>query len=229
MSSISTYDEPSSSYRSAGKLALDLSNARAIENLLHEVFASIQQPADRTEFALTHTAPTIAASLEENLTILTDLEEQLPEVGTQIRDIRRVYDRGREKAQQLMTSLEWLNTPVSLRLRAIIFTPNAPVGKRWKVLVRTIFAMVLCACLWIAWITIYGAVRAHRQRLMWVSPIPRTHSPASHLISLTSLLALYASMTPFLALGTSVVFPDFDTTSSCFALPHIIPPLLPLQ
>ncbi len=34
-----------------------------------------------------------------------------------------------------MTSLEWLNTPVSQRLRAIIFTPNAPVSKRWKALV----------------------------------------------------------------------------------------------
>ncbi len=34
-----------------------------------------------------------------------------------------------------MASLEWLNTPVSQRLRTIIFTPNAPVSKRWKVLV----------------------------------------------------------------------------------------------
>ena len=37
-----------------------------------------------------------------------------------------------------MASLEWLNTPVSLRLRTIIFTPNAPVGKRWKVLVVSV-------------------------------------------------------------------------------------------
>ena len=34
-----------------------------------------------------------------------------------------------------MASLEWLNTPVSQRLRTIIFTEQAPVSKRWKVLV----------------------------------------------------------------------------------------------
>ena len=43
------------------------------------------------------------------------------------------------QAQQLMASLEWLNTPVSLRLRTVIFTPNAPVSKRWKVLVVSVF------------------------------------------------------------------------------------------
>ncbi|RPD64241.1 hypothetical protein L226DRAFT_611821 [Lentinus tigrinus ALCF2SS1-7] len=150
-----------------GKLALDLSNSRAIENLLHEVFTGIQQTRDRTEFFLTDTVPHVRDSLDDDLAVLLELEEQLPEVGSQIRDIRKVYDRGREKAQQLMASLEWLNTPVSQRLRAIIFTPNAPVGKRWKVLVRTVFALVLCACIWIAWITLRGAVRAHRQRLVW--------------------------------------------------------------
>ncbi|RDX48217.1 hypothetical protein K466DRAFT_532661 [Polyporus arcularius HHB13444] len=150
-----------------GKLALDLSNSRAIENLLHEVFTGIQQTRDRTEFSLKNTVPHVRDTLDEDLTVLIELEEQLPEVGSQIRDIRKVYDRGREKAQQLMTSLEWLNTPVSQRLRAIIFTPNAPVSKRWKALVRTIFALVLCACIWIAYITLRGAVRAHRQRLVW--------------------------------------------------------------
>ena len=44
------------------------------------------------------------------------------------------------QAQELMASLEWLNTPVSLRLRTIIFTPNAPVGKKWKVLVVSVSA-----------------------------------------------------------------------------------------
>ena len=38
------------------------------------------------------------------------------------------------QAQELVESLEWLNTPVPLRLRTIIFTSNAPVSARWKVL-----------------------------------------------------------------------------------------------
>ncbi|KAI0708848.1 hypothetical protein C8T65DRAFT_727508 [Cerioporus squamosus] len=150
-----------------GKLALDLSNSRAIENLLHEAFTGIQQTRDRTEFSLKDTVPHVRDTLDEDLAVLVELEEQLPEVGSQIRDIRKVYDRGREKAQELMASLEWLNTPVSQRLRTIIFTPNAPVSKRWKALVRTVFALVLCACIWIAYITLRGAVRAHRQRLVW--------------------------------------------------------------
>ncbi|KAI1793542.1 hypothetical protein LXA43DRAFT_220516 [Ganoderma leucocontextum] len=169
------------------KLALDLSNSRAIENLLQEAFTGIevippsfsstprgsltlvfsQHTRDRTLFSLSHTVPHTADSLEEDLAVLVELEEQLPEVDHQLRGIRKVYDRGRDKAQQLMASLEWLNTPVSQRLRTIIFTPHAPVSKRWKVLVRTVFALVFCACMWIAWITLRGAVRAHRQRLVW--------------------------------------------------------------
>ena len=41
--------------------------------------------------------PTITKSLEDDLDQLLDLEDQLPEIGSQIRDIRRVYDHGREK------------------------------------------------------------------------------------------------------------------------------------
>ena len=109
---------------------------------------------------MTETVPTIANSLEEDLAVLLELEEQLPEVGSQIRDIRKVYDRGRDKAshhlphtpsrtltryrnaqaKEFMSSLEWLNTPVSLRLRTIIFTPNAPVSKKWKILVVSVSA-----------------------------------------------------------------------------------------
>ncbi|CDO75238.1 hypothetical protein BN946_scf185036.g2 [Trametes cinnabarina] len=117
------------------KLTLELSNSRAIENLLHEMSHSIRQTSERAHFASSTTVPHIESSLEEDLAILNELEEQLPEVGSQIRDIRHVYDRGREKARDLMASLEWLNTPISQRLRAIIFTPNAPVSKKWKVAV----------------------------------------------------------------------------------------------
>ncbi|OSD02940.1 hypothetical protein PYCCODRAFT_1388999 [Trametes coccinea BRFM310] len=149
------------------KLTLELSNSRAIENLLHEMFNSIRQTSERAHFASNTTVPHIESSLEEDLVVLNELEEQLPEVGSQIRDIRAVYDRGRDKARDLMASLEWLNTPISQRLRAIIFTPNAPVSKKWKFAVRALFTLVFCMCMWIAWITLRGAVRAHRQRLMW--------------------------------------------------------------
>lgn len=32
---------------------------------------------------------------------------------------------------------------------------------------RLLFALIFVACMWIAWITLRGAVRAHRQRLVW--------------------------------------------------------------
>ncbi|KAJ8489204.1 hypothetical protein ONZ51_g3054 [Trametes cubensis] len=149
------------------KLALDLSNSRAIENLLQDVVTSIHHTSERARFASRNTVPDIETHLDQDLVVLAELEEQLPEVGSQIRDIRNVYDRGRDKARDLMASLEWLNTPVSQRLRTIIFTSNAPVSKKWKVAVRTVFALIFCACMWIAWITLRGAVRAHRQRLVW--------------------------------------------------------------
>ena len=96
--------------------------------------------------------------------MLQELGEQLPEVGLQVRLIREVYDRGRGKvrpiqraqshgprliesyfgatqAQELVKSLEWLNTPVPHRLRKIIFTPDAPVSGRWKAsIVRRLFS-----------------------------------------------------------------------------------------
>ncbi|KAI0644214.1 hypothetical protein C8Q79DRAFT_974734 [Trametes meyenii] len=149
------------------KLALDLSNSRAIENLLQEVFTGIHQTTERAHFASSNTVPHIDHSLQEDISLLADLEESLPDIGSQVRDIRNVYDRGRDKARDLMSSLEWLNTPLSQRLRTIIFTPNAPVSKKWKIAVRSLFALVFCACMWIAWITLRGAVRAHRQRLVW--------------------------------------------------------------
>ncbi|KAI0820325.1 hypothetical protein BC628DRAFT_1330500, partial [Trametes gibbosa] len=149
------------------KLSLDLSNSRAIENLLQEVFTSVQHTGERAQFAAINTVPRVDHTLDEDLALLEELEEQLPEVGYQIRDIRKVYDSGRDRARDLMSSLEWLNTPISQKLRTIIFTSNAPVSHRWKVAQRSIFALVFCACMWIAWITLRGAVRAHRQRLVW--------------------------------------------------------------
>lgn len=118
--------------------------------------------------------PYISHALDEDLIALQELGTQLPEVGRQVRHIRTVYDRGRDKvspclacacaqsheirtnsltvalcnccfqrwqAQELVASLEWLNTPVPHRLRKIIFTPDAPVSGRWKAfIVRRLFS-----------------------------------------------------------------------------------------
>lgn len=149
------------------KMSLDLSNARAIDNLLSEVFAGLRQGKGRADIALRSTIPQITRSLQQDLSALEELEEHLPEVGRQVRDIRNVYDSGRNKAHDLIRSLNWLNTPISLRLRTIIFTSNAPVSNKLRVLVRTLFALVFLVCAWIAWITLFGAIRAHRQRLVW--------------------------------------------------------------
>ena len=41
--------------------------------------------------------PHVNDALEEDLAVLIELQEQLPEVGSQITDIRKVYNRGRDK------------------------------------------------------------------------------------------------------------------------------------
>lgn len=150
-----------------GKLAEDLSNSRAIDNLLREVVQGLQQTQRRSSNALTNTVPYIDRTLQDNLETLHDLGTALPEIGRQVQHIRQVYDHGRDKAHELVDSLEWLNTPIPLRLRTIIFTSNAPVSARWKALIRSLFALVFLMCMWIAWITLRGAVRAHRNRLVW--------------------------------------------------------------
>ncbi|GJE91180.1 hypothetical protein PsYK624_073290 [Phanerochaete sordida] len=150
-----------------GKLAEDLSNSRAIDNLLREVVQGLQQTQKRSANALTGTVPYIERTLRDDLETLHELGSALPEIGLQVQHIRQVYDRGRDKAQELVESLEWLNTPIPLRLRTIIFTHNAPVSVRWKLLIRSLFALAFLMCMWVAYITLRGAVRAHRQRLVW--------------------------------------------------------------
>ncbi|KAI0083916.1 hypothetical protein BDY19DRAFT_899441, partial [Irpex rosettiformis] len=149
------------------KLAEDLSNSRAIDTILREVVNGLHHTQRRSTAALSSTVPYISHALQDDLAALQELGAQLPEIGRQVRHIREVYDRGREKAKDLEESLLWLNTPVPFRLRSIIFTSNAPVSARWKALIRFLFALVFLACMWIAWITLRGAMRAHRQRLVW--------------------------------------------------------------
>ncbi|TFY58966.1 hypothetical protein EVJ58_g6072 [Rhodofomes roseus] len=150
-----------------GKLTVNMSNSRAINNLLQEVLSALHQSQRRADVALNTTVPHIEQSLAEDLDALSYLDEHLPRVQQQVHDIRHIYDRGRDKARELITELEWLNTPLSARLRTIIFTSNAPVSSRWKAFIRTLFALALFMCIWISWITLRGAVRAHRQRLVW--------------------------------------------------------------
>ncbi|KZT63908.1 hypothetical protein DAEQUDRAFT_699552 [Daedalea quercina L-15889] len=150
-----------------GRLTVNMSNSRAISNLLQEVLSGLHQSQRRADVALNTTVPHIEQSLAEDLDALSYLDGHLPRVQQQVHDIRHVYDRGRDKARELIAELEWLDTPLSARLRTIIFTSNAPVSSQWKAIVRTLFALALLACIWIAWITLRGAVRAHRQRLVW--------------------------------------------------------------
>ncbi|KAK7687886.1 hypothetical protein QCA50_009105 [Cerrena zonata] len=149
------------------RLSSDLSNARAIDTILRELIQGLKNTQRRSSLALTTAVPNTSTSLSEDLRVLNELEDDLPRVRTQVKDIRNIYDRGKGKAKDLVASLEWLNTPIPLRLRAIIFTSDAPVNKRWKVLFRTLFALIFLACIWISWITLRGAIRAHKQRLVW--------------------------------------------------------------
>ncbi|KAI0073503.1 hypothetical protein K474DRAFT_1686172 [Panus rudis PR-1116 ss-1] len=149
------------------KLATDLSNSRAIDTILREVIQKLQNTQRRSKYALNSTIPHLLRSLADDSKALNELEQHLPEVLHQVRDIRHIYDRGRDKARDLASSLEWLNTPIPLRLRAIIFTRDAPVSAKLKALIRFLFALVFLTCVWITWITLRGAVRAHRHRLVW--------------------------------------------------------------
>ncbi|KAH9839930.1 uncharacterized protein C8Q71DRAFT_468939 [Rhodofomes roseus] len=111
--------------------------------------------------------PHIEQSLSEDVDSLEYLDEHLPRIEGELGSITRVYDRGRDKAEQLITDLEWLSTPLTGRLRRTIFTASAPVRPRTKALLRSLFALAFCVGVWFTWITLEGAVRAHRQRLVW--------------------------------------------------------------
>lgn len=148
------------------RLAINLSNSRAISTLLHEAQSALkhyQQRADSVESTLPHTEQ----SLSEDISSLEHLDEHLPRIEEELVSIRHVYDRGQDKAVGLIAELEWLNTPLTARLRRIIFTASAPVSPRTKALLRILFMLVFCMGVWIAWIALEGAVRAHRQRLVW--------------------------------------------------------------
>ncbi|PCH43881.1 hypothetical protein WOLCODRAFT_138651 [Wolfiporia cocos MD-104 SS10] len=137
-------------------LTVDMSNLCAIHNLLQEVLISLHCRTKRYSVALNATVSHITWNLSD-IGALELLREELPFVGQQIRDIQNVY----------YSSWDKLNTPLSARLRTIVFAPHAPVSARAATLIRALFGVTLLMCVWIASITVQGAVRMHCQRLVW--------------------------------------------------------------
>ncbi|THH17787.1 hypothetical protein EW146_g3104 [Bondarzewia mesenterica] len=124
------------------KLSEDLSNCRAIESLLRDSVGTLKYNYRRADKeALRTHIPHINSELQQSMTKLTELEMRLPEIRTQVDRIRTNYDTGRQKAQQLVLDLDWLNTDFYERWRTIIFTSQSPVSWRWKAIMRILFAI----------------------------------------------------------------------------------------
>ncbi|KAF8906286.1 hypothetical protein CPB84DRAFT_1770444 [Gymnopilus junonius] len=149
------------------RLTEDLSNFRAIDSLITEVYKGLQRNYQRADASLKQQVPQIKKELETSMDTLTDLSETLPSTDSQVSRIRHAYDSGRDKAQELVYELSWLNTEFYERWRIIIFTSSSPVSLRWKVYLRTFFVISFIVCSWLFWIALSGAYRAHRHRLVW--------------------------------------------------------------
>ncbi|KAL0576274.1 hypothetical protein V5O48_005718 [Marasmius crinis-equi] len=118
------------------KFSESLSNFRAIDSMLQEAFTGLKRTSKRADRALNHQVPTISHDLEESLKVLTELNQTLPTIRTQVLEIRALYDSGRDKAQTLVSHLRWLNTGFYERWRIIIFTSSSPVSSQWKMFMR---------------------------------------------------------------------------------------------
>ena len=149
------------------KLTENLGNFRAVEGLVQERISHVQRNSRRAEKALHSHVPSMSRDLELSMTTLEELELTLPHVRSQAIDARRAYDSGRKKAQILVSDLTWLNTDFHIRWRRIIFNTEVPVSERHQTLMRTLFMITTSICLWLAWISLRGVYRAHRQRLVW--------------------------------------------------------------
>ncbi|KAA1470310.1 hypothetical protein DENSPDRAFT_928778 [Dentipellis sp. KUC8613] len=150
------------------KLSEDLSNCRAIEGLLRDAYNALKRNSRRADKeALRGYVPHIDEQLAESMEVLSRLEKTLPAVQAQTVHIHATYDSGWEKAKELVHDLEWLNTDFYERWRTIVFTTASPVSERWKLLVRVLFLVCFSLTAWVVWITLRGAYRAHRQRLVW--------------------------------------------------------------
>ncbi|EAU90506.1 hypothetical protein CC1G_00890 [Coprinopsis cinerea okayama7 len=149
------------------RLSEHLSNFRAIDSLIGEAYDGLQRNSKRANRALQHQVPHINDELEESKEVLLELSETLPIVQMQVKGIRDIYDSGRRTAKDLVDDLTWLNTEFYERWRLIVFTSTSPVSWRWKIFMRTLFAVSFVLCCWLSWIALRGAYRAHRHRLVW--------------------------------------------------------------
>ncbi|KAJ3815274.1 hypothetical protein EV368DRAFT_29971 [Lentinula lateritia] len=149
------------------QLSQNLSNFRAIDSLFKEASTGIKRNSKRADQSLHIQIPAIEASLDESVDTLSELTQTLPKIRTQVQDIRVVYDSGREKAQNLVLDLTWLDTSFHERWRRTIFTPTAPVSGRWKAFMRFFFAVSFFLCCMVVWVGLGGAYRAYRHKLVW--------------------------------------------------------------
>jgi len=149
------------------RLTEDLSNFRAIDSLISDVYSGLHRNHQRADNSLKQQVPQIKKELKDSMDTLEVLADTLPTTDTEVSDIREVYDSGRSKAQALVSDLTWLNTEFYERWRRIIFTSSSPVSWRWKIYLRTLFVVSFIICSWLSWIALSGAYRAHRHRLVW--------------------------------------------------------------
>jgi len=149
------------------KLANDLSNSRAIHNLIVEALANLEGNTQRVSRALTRHIPHIHSELHGALDRLAELEARFPLVREQVRAVQRAYEQGRSKAQTLTADLEWTHAPLTERLHRKLFTRSAPVSTLEAVLTRLAFLVVLILCAWQLAGALDGAYRAYRHRLVW--------------------------------------------------------------
>ncbi|KIJ20897.1 hypothetical protein PAXINDRAFT_174292 [Paxillus involutus ATCC 200175] len=144
-----------------------LGNFRAIEISIKDALAELNRNTQRADQALSVDIPKLKDELQGSLVILQDLSTTLPRIRLRVANIRRAYNSGRTKAQELVSDLTWLNNDFHERWKLIIFTSSAPVSWRWKAAMRIWFAILLVTFMWVAWVAISGAYRAHRQGLLW--------------------------------------------------------------
>lgn len=149
------------------KLALSLSNFRAIDGTLQDAFSRLRRASRHAERALEQQVPHIAECLQSSLEELELLEETLPTVRTQVADIQSTYDSGRMKAQLLVADLTWLNIGFYERWRATIFSSSSPVSWRWKLVLRFVFALSVLVWACVAWYLFADTYRTYLHRMPW--------------------------------------------------------------
>jgi len=105
--------------------------------------------------------------LKDSMESLVDLQDRLPQIRTQVKTIRDVYDSGRSKAQALIPELEWKHASFQDKCYRIIFTRSSPVSSTEVALFRLSFCLIFVLFAWQASSALDGAYRAYQHRLVW--------------------------------------------------------------